>query len=437
MAYPYDDEDKRAALTQGLLAAGLAALGARKGSEYNALGQAGLLGITGYNTSLRDATNAREQQAALKMRQEMYDMQKAQWEEQQRQARAQQAAAAGAFTGGHPAIPGGEAEPREGGMTPGLPAYGGQFNPQAYVSALQQQGLPMQAIAAAEKYAPKPKELKEQRTLTQNGKRVTVNVYKDGSTEVVPFAPDLEKPHFVSTGAKVGVPLDPFTGKPLGEGVQATMAPADAARIGIDRQRLGLEQQRFAREGAGGADKWVNDLDRGVQISMATGDTRPITSGGQPIGTKKDTKLVDGSQRALTVLDMAEGIIKNGDPTGSLAGNLYDMAAGAFGMSTAGAKSVAGLQALEGALMMAQPRMEGPQSDKDTALYKQMAGKIGDPNVPNGIKLAAVKVIRDMHLKYSANAGAPQAEQSTAKTYETAKSGEVYTAPDGTQRRKR
>jgi hypothetical protein len=332
------------------------------------------------------------------------------WAEQQRQAKAEQAAAAGAFTGGTPAVPGGEAEPREGGMTPGLPAYGGQYNPQAYIAALQREGLPKQALVEAQKLKPKERELKDTRTLMQNGQRVTVNFYKDGSHEIVPYAPDAEKAHFASTGGRVGVPLDPYTGKPLGEGMPMGMSPDDAARIGIDRQRLGLEQQRASREAAGGADKWVNDLERGVQINMATGETRPITSAGQPVGTKKDTKLVDGSQRALTVLDMAEGIIKNGDPTGSLAGNLYDMVLSAGGVSTAGAKSVAGLQALEGALMMAQPRMEGPQSDKDTALYKQMAGKIGDPNVPNGTKLAAVKVIRDMHKKYSANAGAPTAE---------------------------
>lgn len=413
MAYPYEEEDRRAALTQGLLAAGLAALGARKGSEYNAFAQAGLLGLGGYQNSLRDVTDAREAQALRKMREEQYAMQKAQWEQAQAEKLKMQQAAAGSFVGGSPEM--GPPTP-QGEMQP---AVAPQFSPQAYIASLQRQGLPQQAIAAADKYQPDRKEVKETRTLMQNGKRVTVNIYKDGTASVVPFDPEAEKPHFVSTGNRAGVPLDPFTGKPLGEGVPVGMNPADAARIGIDRQRLGLEQQRFAREGAGGTDKWVNDLDRGVQINMATGETRPITASGQPIGTKKDTKLVDGSQRALTVLDMAESIIQKGDPTGSLAGNLYDMAAGAFGISTAGAKSVAGLQALEGALMMAQPRMEGPQSDKDTALYKQMAGKIGDPNVPNGIKLAAVKVIREMHKKYSANAGAPADPQSERKVVRT------------------
>jgi hypothetical protein len=225
MAYPYEEEDRRAALTQGLLAAGLAALGARKGSEYNALGQAGLLGIGGYQNALKNSTDAREAQAMLQMRKQQFDQQQAMWAEQQRQQQARQAAAGAAFVGGRPAMPGGEAEPREGGMTPGLPGQAGTFSPQAYIAALQQQGLPEQAIAAQEKYAKPTRELKDTRTLMQNGQRVTVNFYKDGTHEVVPFAPDAEKPHFVSTGGKVGVPLDPFTGKPLGEGVQATVDP--------------------------------------------------------------------------------------------------------------------------------------------------------------------------------------------------------------------
>ena len=95
MAYPYEEEDRRAALTQGLLAAGLAALGARKGSEYNAFAQAGLLGLGGYNTSLRDATDAREAQALRKMREEQYAMQKAQWEQAQAEKLKMQQAAAG------------------------------------------------------------------------------------------------------------------------------------------------------------------------------------------------------------------------------------------------------------------------------------------------------------------------------------------------------
>ena len=63
--------------------------------------------------------------------------------------------------------------------------------------------------------------------------------------------------------------------------------------------------------------------------------------------------------------------------------------------------------------MMAQPRMEGPQSDKDVALYRQMAGQIGDSSVPAAQKKAALQVIRQLHARYSAApAGAPMAPRA-------------------------
>jgi hypothetical protein len=133
MAYDdvYSEEDRRRALTQGLLGAGLAMLGARKGSEFNAFGQAGLLGLGGYNTALRDATNAREEQAMRKMREQQFAMQRAQWEQAQAEREGMRQAHQAAII---PSVPGGEAEPREGGMTPGLPGW---FNDAAYINALR------------------------------------------------------------------------------------------------------------------------------------------------------------------------------------------------------------------------------------------------------------------------------------------------------------
>ncbi|MCU0501537.1 MAG: hypothetical protein MUC51_07180, partial [Anaerolineae bacterium] len=419
-AYPYDEEDKRAALTQGLLAAGLAALGARKGSEFNAFAQAGLLGLGGYNTSLRDATNAREAQALQRMREQQWAMTQQehalklkQMQEQEVQRQQDQQALPGLFSGGGPNL----SAMGPGGPTPqNAQAVAPKTNEAAQYMAAANYYAKQGRIDKAKEYAAIAKQMEEEFStspvtgLDASGNPVFTQFGKRGGMKVAQGVAPPPEMQFLNLGGKT-VGVDKLRTAP-GTSFAATMAPGEAARLSLDRERFAYDKSKDA---AGGADKWVNDLDRGVQINMANGDTRPITSGGQPIGTKKDTKLVDGSQRALTVLDMAEGIIKTGDPTGSLAGNLYDMAAGAFGVSTSGAKSVAGLQALEGALMMAQPRMEGPQSDKDTALYKQMAGKIGDPNVPNGTKLAAVKVIRDMHKKYSANAGAPTSSGATGE----------------------
>ncbi|MFK5282279.1 hypothetical protein ACI3PL_22235, partial [Lacticaseibacillus paracasei] len=84
-----------------------------------------------------------------------------------------------------------------------------------------------------------------------------------------------------------------------------------------------------------------------------------------------------GAKAALDLIGQAESIIPGA--TGSIAGDLIDKAAAVIGASTQGAQGTAQLKALEGALMMRQPRMEGPQSNADALLYRQMAAQIGDP----------------------------------------------------------
>jgi hypothetical protein len=101
----------------------------------------------------------------------------------------------------------------------------------------------------------------------------------------------------------------------------------------------------------------------------------------------------------MTVLDEADNLI--GKATGSYLGAGVDQAARVFGGATGGDKAIAQLKVLEGNLMMNQPRMEGPQSDKDVLLYRQNAGQIGDPTVPNSIKKAALKEIRKITEKYA------------------------------------
>jgi hypothetical protein len=77
-----------------------------------------------------------------------------------------------------------------------------------------------------------------------------------------------------------------------------------------------------------------------------------------------------------------------------------------FGASTGGDTAAAQLKALEGALVSKMPKMSGPQSDKDVLLYKQMAGEIGNPTIPQSRKLAALNVIEDIQSRH-AGAAAP------------------------------
>lgn len=110
------------------------------------------------------------------------------------------------------------------------------------------------------------------------------------------------------------------------------------------------------------------------------------------------TKQID-AQRTLSLLDEAERLLPMS--TGSSAGNVVDSVAGAFGYSTPGAQAISGLQTISGLLTSSMPRMQGPQSDKDVQLYKQMAGDLANPNLPVKTRMAALQQIRRLNEKYA------------------------------------
>lgn len=95
------------------------------------------------------------------------------------------------------------------------------------------------------------------------------------------------------------------------------------------------------------------------------------------------------------------GVAGAGDkPTSSGIGAAVDVAGSIVGMSPKGAVPAAQLKAVGGSLVSKMPRMEGPQSDKDVVLYKEMAGKVGDATVPIDQRTAALDVIEKLWSKY-------------------------------------
>lgn len=126
--------------------------------------------------------------------------------------------------------------------------------------------------------------------------------------------------------------------------------------------------------------------------AKATGTIRGEVAG----GIEKKGMTAKG---VTDILDLADPLIDAA--TGSSIGAGRDKLAGAFGVAPEGAQAIAQLQVLQASLMMAQPRMEGPQGEKDVILYQQAAGNLGDPSVPGSIKKAAVKTIRSLQEKYS------------------------------------
>lgn len=101
-------------------------------------------------------------------------------------------------------------------------------------------------------------------------------------------------------------------------------------------------------------------------------------------------------------------------PTGSGIGSMWDALAGQVGSTPSGATEAQRMKVLGGALTSKMPRMEGPQSDKDTQLYREMAGLVGDDTVPIPRRLDALDQVSKLWLKY-------EKPKSAATAYDAAK----------------
>lgn len=129
------------------------------------------------------------------------------------------------------------------------------------------------------------------------------------------------------------------------------------------------------------------------------GSMTAITGGPADIKNNKETaQKSQDAQDVINILNQADPLIDKA--TQGRVGNAVDQTAAMFGKSLPGAQATAQLKALEGALVSKMPKMSGPQSDKDVLLYKQMAGQIGDPDIPAQTKRAAMKTIRNLNEKY-------------------------------------
>ena len=98
--------------------------------------------------------------------------------------------------------------------------------------------------------------------------------------------------------------------------------------------------------------------------------------------------------------DSQGNIVKAPKPTSSYAGAIADVAGQIVGKTPAGASQADQLEVIGGRLVSKVPRMEGPQSDKDVALYMKMAGRVGDSTMPIDRRLAALEEVKRITAKY-------------------------------------
>ena len=161
---------------------------------------------------------------------------------------------------------------------------------------------------------------------------------------------------------------------------------------------------------------------------LPNGNLQAITGGpADPAASKEGQQQTKDSQDVFSIIDQARPLFDKA--TGSYAGNAADQVARTFGVATEGAQAAAQLKALQGALVSKMPKMSGPQSDKDVQLYRKMAGQIGDPTIPSEQRMAAMKTVEDLNMKYLPVA-------SDAAAYQALQAGSYYKTPDGSVRRK-
>jgi hypothetical protein len=140
---------------------------------------------------------------------------------------------------------------------------------------------------------------------------------------------------------------------------------------------------------------------KGVRISDERGT--PIQA--QPKGAGSNTAAAAQNEerqrisRVNAVLDEIQGILPQA--TASYAGRGIDLLARGVGIATSGDVATGKLGTLGGQLVALMPKMSGPQSDKDVAMYKQMAGQLDDPTVPLQVRQAALETIRSLNNKYA------------------------------------
>jgi hypothetical protein len=79
--------------------------------------------------------------------------------------------------------------------------------------------------------------------------------------------------------------------------------------------------------------------------------------------------------------------------TGSGVGRLVDIAGEFIGVSSRAAQAAAALAPIADVVLKLVPRFEGPQSDRDTQSYRDAAGRLSDPTIPNQTRLAAAQEI--------------------------------------------
>lgn len=212
--------------------------------------------------------------------------------------------------------------------------------------------------------------------------------------------------------------IDQMTGQRtagVGAGKNVVMTPTADAVLGAQTQRRGQDivdartkQYNDITQEAGNSQ--VVETPQGfVVVNKGTANARPVAdANGQPMLTKDSTtaKNAQMADRLTGMIPLAKTLLQGG-ATASGAGALIDKAMAFTGNSTKGSDAATALETVSGWMTSNVPRFEGPQSDKDTATYRTMAGLIGDRTQPVSTRLKALETVETLMQQYSGHRTLP------------------------------
>ena len=181
-----------------------------------------------------------------------------------------------------------------------------------------------------------------------------------------------------------------------------TITPGEASTAATAAARLAQEGQSvtYQQDAAGNILAVPSKLAPGVApVARVVAGEAGVPIKGKPSALAEKTaeqqkQMKRGLDVAITELTDATkdgGLIDQS--TGSGAGRLADISMGFVGRATPGAIAISKLQPIADIALKMVPRFEGPQSDKDTASYKQAAGQLADPTLPTAIRKEAGKTV--------------------------------------------
>jgi hypothetical protein len=227
---------------------------------------------------------------------------------------------------------------------------------------------------------------KDKATLANDAARLNISAQQlffdtgikaGGGSFVNPLAQPPAQPN-VAPNALPVVPTQPNAQRPPVAGAVPTSAPPPVAGAYTPLSQLSPKaQQQMAMESMQAQQK----KERGMQGIGETIDQAKNILQGKTFNEK-------GEQ------------VKAPLPTQSYGGVATDFVSGIFGGSPKGSAEADRLKVLGGSLVMAMPRMEGPQSDRDVSLYREMAGQVGDSTLSVARRLAALDQVEKLYRKY-------------------------------------